>query len=247
MNMVKSSINGQYSIVLLNYQEGNVSIFCLCNYRIWMWKRVSISFYCTACCMHCICLIVVLSKIDVVLSETSSHSLSRQMMTSHLPAFPACPPYPQSVQAYYCNTWTFCTPLARCEANGPVPSEKRASRVEFGSQKLRAWGQPTTYAQWMTMTRCANVSIGLQRKGWRETIAIRVALVHTGHSQGRPFNLGYPGSWAESAQFCTANQIPSDNLMQLSLGIPVAHYSLHGQCRTWGATFSMSALRTDVH
>ena len=22
------------------------------------------------------------------------------MMTSHLPAFPACPPYPQSVQAY---------------------------------------------------------------------------------------------------------------------------------------------------
>ena len=32
-----------------------------------------------------------------------------------------------------------------------------------------------------------------------------------------------------------------------TLGIPVAHYSLHGQCRTWGATFSMSALRTDVH
>ena len=98
--MVKSSINWQYSIVLLNYQEGNVSIFCL-SYRIRMWKRVSISFYCTACCMHCICLIVVLSKIDVVLSETSSDSLSRQMMTSHLPAFPARPPYPQSVQAYH--------------------------------------------------------------------------------------------------------------------------------------------------
>ena len=99
INMVKSSINWQFSIVMLNYQEGNVSIFCL-SYRIRMWKRVSISFYCTACCMHCICLIVVLSKIDVVLSETSSDSLSRQMMTSHLPAFPACPPYPQSVQAY---------------------------------------------------------------------------------------------------------------------------------------------------
>ena len=64
------------------------------------------------------------------------------------------------------------------------------------SQKPGAWGQPTAYAQWMTMTRCANVSIGLQRKGWRETIAIRVALVHTGHSQGRPLNLGYLGSWA---------------------------------------------------
>ena len=137
--------------------------------------------------MHCICLIVLWSNIDVVLPETSSDSLSRQMMTSHLPAFPACPPYPQSVQAYYCNTWAFCTPLARCEANGPVPSEKRALRVEFGSQKLGAWGQPTAYAQWMTMTRCANVSIGLQRKGRRETFAIRVALVHTGHSQGRPF------------------------------------------------------------
>ena len=37
--MVKSSINGQFSIVMLNYQEGNVILFCF-NYRIWMWKRV---------------------------------------------------------------------------------------------------------------------------------------------------------------------------------------------------------------
>ena len=214
INMVKSSINWQFSIVLLNYQEGNVSIFCLCNYRIWMWKRVSISFYCTACCMHCICLIVVLSKIDVVLSETSSDSLSRQMMTSHLPAFPACPPYPQSVQAYYCNTWTFCTPLARCEANGPVPSEKRALRVEFGSQKLGAWGQPTAYAQWMTMTRCANVSIGLQRKGWRETYAIRVALVHTGHSQGRPFAI----SWVLGCSHRPQTQAPNQPVLHSQSG-----------------------------
>ena len=93
-------------------------------------------------------------------------------------------------------------------------------RSALGSQKLGAWGQPTAYAQRMTMTRCANVSIGLQRKGWRETYAIRVALVHTGHSQGRP--LWYPGSWAvaigprprpQISPVCTANPIPSGNLM----------------------------------
>ena len=132
INMVKSSINWQISIVMLNYQECNVSILCL-SYRIRMWKRVSISFYCTACCMHCVCLIVVWSKIDVVLLETSSDSLSRQMMTSHLPAFPACEPYPQRASKHT-NTLAFCTPLARCEANGPVPFEKRTSRVsEAGS------------------------------------------------------------------------------------------------------------------
>ena len=73
------------------------------------------------------------------------------------------------------------------------------------SQKLGAWGQPTAYAQWMTMTRCANVSIGLQRKGWRETIAIRVALVHTGHSQGRPF----PISWVLGCSHRPQTQAPN--------------------------------------
>ena len=64
------------------------------------------------------------------------------------------------------------------------------SALRAWSLGLRSWelgANPLAYAQWMTMTQCANVSIGLQRKGWRETFAIRVALVHTGHSQGRPF------------------------------------------------------------
>ena len=45
--------------------------------------------------------------------------------------------------------WTSCTLLAGCEAQWQEVLEAAGS--------LR----PTHYAQWMTMTRCANVSIGL--------------------------------------------------------------------------------------
>ena len=50
--------------------------------------------------------------------------------------------------------WGSCTPLAGCEAQWQV--------VSSAAKSLR----PTHwYAQWMTMTRCANVSIGLPVRG----------------------------------------------------------------------------------
>ena len=229
---------------MLNYQEGNVSIFCL-SYRIRMWKRVSISFYCTACCMHCICLIVVWSKIDVVLLETSSDSLSRQMMTSHLPAFlpvrltHRASKHTTVTPGHSAHHWPGVRQMVQCLLRSALCAWSLGLRSwELGANPLRmlsGW-------QWHDALMCP-----LGSKERDEGKPSRFASPWSTLAIRRGGLLRYPGSWAESAQFCTANQIPSDNLMQLSLGIPVAHYSLHGQCRTWGATFSMSALRTDVH
>ena len=109
------------------------------------------------------------------------------------------------------SSWASCTPLAGCEAQWQVVSAARSLRPTH-------W-----YAQWMTMTRCANVSIGLQVRrcdSVGEAEPAPCLPLHGGEASSILFDLFFWWQW--SRKKCERVQLVNDMLRSYGSSSPLA-------------------------